>query len=113
MSRRYDEPVDVRRRDDVPAEFLWRGRFYAVRSVLDCWVETGAWWRSPVAAAVYGLEGAEQPEELGQPTGLALDGAERQLWRVEASAGRAHGSGVYELGFDEATGRWTLVAALD
>ena len=76
MSRRYDDPVEVRRRDDDPAEFLWRGRFYAVREVLARWVETGAWWQRPD----------------GSPTGAAptLDG-EREVWRVEASRGRAAG----------------------
>ena len=51
MSRRYDDPVEVRRRDDEPAEFLWRGRFYAVREVLARWVETGAWWQRPEVTA--------------------------------------------------------------
>ncbi len=49
MTRRYDEPVEVRRRDDDPAEFLWRDRFYAVREVLAHWVETATWWQ-PAAA---------------------------------------------------------------
>ena len=43
MTRRYDDPVDVRRRDEDPAEFLWRGRHYAVREVLArCRGSTGA-----------------------------------------------------------------------
>ena len=90
MSRRYDDPVEVRRRDDEPAEFLWRGRFYAVREVLARWVETGAWWQRPEVTA-----------------------GEREVWRVEASRGRDHGAGVYDLCFDWAAGGWTLLRAQD
>jgi hypothetical protein len=92
MTRRYDDPVEVRRRDDDPAEFLWHGRFYAVREVLARWVETGAWWQRP-----------EVPAEAG----------EREVWRVEASRGREHGAGIYDLCFDWAAGGWTLLRAQD
>jgi hypothetical protein len=67
MTRRYDDPVEVRRRDEDPAEFLWRGRFYAVREVLEHWVETAAWWQA------------------GSADSSAL-AAEREVWRVEAGA---------------------------
>jgi hypothetical protein len=104
VTRRYDDPVEVRRRDDDPAEFLWRGRFYAVREVLAHWVETGAWWQSPGAASA-------------GSSALALDSAalhaEREVWRVEASPGRQHGAGVYDLCFDWDAGGWTLLRALD
>lgn len=96
MSRRYDDPVEVRRCDEDPAEFLWRGRFYAVREVLARWVETGAWWQRPDTAV----------------DGGALV-ADREVWRVEASRGRAHGAGVYDLCFDWAAGGWTLLRAQD
>ncbi len=99
MSRRYDDPVEVRRRDDDPAEFLWRGRFYAVREVLARWVETGAWWQA-----------AARPEAA--TTGGALAG-EREVWRVEASRGQVHGAGVYDLCFDWSAGGWTLLRAQD
>lgn len=96
MSRRYDDPVEVRRRDDDPAEFLWRGRFYAVREVLARWVETGAWWQHPEA-----------------PTHGSTLAGEREVWRVEATRGRVHGAGVYDLCFDWAAGGWTLLRAQD
>jgi predicted transcriptional regulator len=96
MSRRYDDPVEVRRRDDEPAEFLWRDRLWVVRAVLARWVETGAWWQAAV------------------PAGAAIP--ERELWRVEATRGRVHGMGVFDLCFDwsatAGTG-WTLARALD
>ena len=131
MSRRYDDQVEVRRRDDVPAEFLWRGRFYVVRDVLDTWVETPPWWRTPAARSVYGIgpdaQDVASSAELSAspvpspapsagtcaPTGLALDEGEREVWRVEASAGRLHGTGVFDLSFDWSTGGWALRRAMD
>jgi hypothetical protein len=129
MSRRYDDPVEVRRRDDDPAEFLWRGRFYAVREVLARWVETGAWWQTAVPAGTgipgTALTGAALTNGAlhGATDGsaaLALDpvghSVERELWRVEATRGRVHGMGVFDLCFDwsATTGTgWTLARALD
>jgi Family of unknown function (DUF6504) len=117
MSRRYDDPVEVRRRDDEPTEFLWRDRLWVVRAVLARWVETGAWWQAAVPA------GAGIPGPTGSTDGssaLALDSAalsvERELWRVEATRGRVHGMGVFDLCFDwsaPAGAGWTLVRALD
>lgn len=129
MSRRYDTEVQVRRRDDVPAEFLWGGRFYVVREVLGHWREAGAWWRGIAARAVLGADTSFGPDAIGDaqtdaqtdaqstaafPAGsLAIDDTEREIWRVEATAGRAAGSGIYDLSFDWATGAWTLARALD
>lgn len=102
MTRRYDDVVEVRRRDEDPAEFLWRGRFYAVREVLAHWVETGAWWQA------------------GQPSAGSIGSigsTEREVWRVEASPGKqipgVAGSGVYDLCFDWAAGGWTLLRTQD
>jgi len=102
MTRRYDDTVQVRRRDEDPAEFLWRGRFYAVREVLAHWVETGAWWQAGQAATA-------DPTSSTGSTGSA----EREVWRVEASPGRVAGSGVYDLCFDWAAGGWTLLRTQD
>lgn len=84
--RRYDEPVQVRLgpREDrsqagqVPDAFLWRNRLYVVREVLATWLEREAWWEAPT---VHGGRGTY----------------ERTVWRVEAGAGRALGTGVYDL----------------
>lgn len=83
--RRYDEPVQVRLsphedrpQDQVPDAFLWRNRLYVVREVLATWLEREAWWEAPVARS-------------GRAT------YERTVWRVEAGAGRALGTGVYDL----------------
>lgn len=37
------EPIEVLRRDEAPAHFLWRGGLYVVRDVLDQWTETEPW----------------------------------------------------------------------
>ncbi|MDQ1629754.1 MAG: hypothetical protein QOI54_3498 [Actinomycetota bacterium] len=106
MSRRYDEPVEVRRRDGEPVEFLWRERLYVIRAVLARWVETGAWWQAATAGSAALAPDADS---------LALS-AERELWRVEAGRGRELGSGVFDLCFDwtaRAGAGWSLTRVLD
>jgi hypothetical protein len=127
MVRRYDDPVDVRRHDEEPGQFLWRGRLYVVRGVLAHWVEAGRWWGAPSAQAVYaadvtggaqapsvqpeGAEAAAETEPVQGPAGV--DDGEREVWRVEAASGRSAGVGVYDLCFDWSAGAWTLLRALD
>jgi hypothetical protein len=105
VSRRYTEvvevpvlgpgapPDEVAVQSDVgraPARFVWRGRLHVVRDVLAHWVEVGPWWR-----------------DLDAP-----GDREREVWRVEAAAGRSATPGVYDLACD-ATGRWTLARLYD
>ena len=66
---------------------MWRGRLYVVGAVLAQWVEVGAWWR---------LRDAE-----GLPVAAHATG--RQVWRVEARAGRTSATGVYDLTQDLGT----------
>lgn len=105
MSRRYQDLVDVRLGDpaehrvklqpgwrrsaqpvvgEVPTLFLWKGQVHVVREVLAQWSQRTAWWRQAAA------EGSDQQA----PEGAVL---EQQVWRVEASAGRMRGSGIYDL----------------
>lgn len=70
-----------------PRAFLWRGRHYAVRSVVATWLDHAPWWR-----------GTTQPV--------------RRCWRVEASAGMVSGSSVVDLACD-ADGTWHLLSVLD
>ena len=134
--RRYADPVEVRQGplDDArdldgqrlgaqgategPQQFLWRGRLWKVRAVLAHWVETSPWWQSTGARAVIGSEKAlAETRERSVPIGDLL--TERELWRVEAGRGRPmtdgepDGGGVFDLAFDWADGRWTLVACTD
>lgn len=93
MARVYGEPVEVQTWEDGrPARFVWRGRMYAVRAVIEHWVVNREWWRDPDVAP-------------GQP--------EMLYWRVEAAAGLGLPSGPYELRRDVAAGRWTLRRVAD
>jgi hypothetical protein len=131
--RRYADPVEVRQgpleeaaqglgaqgATEGPQQFLWRGRLWKVRAVLAHWVETGPWWQSTGVRAVIGSEeSAEETSDRGRtPLGDLL--TERELWRVEAGRGRLttegepDGGGVFDLSFDWAEGRWTLVGCTD
>lgn len=114
-SDRRAERIEVRRRDDIPEQFLWRGRLYVVRAVLACWTESGGWWRG---AGVRALGDGEQPD--GERPGV-IDDSERDWWRVEADSGRlasfddsaSAGTGVYDLCFDWSRGAWSLARVLD
>ena len=64
----------------------------------------------------------KEPAEATTPTGPHPVGdllTERELWRVEAGRGRPttdgepDGGGVFDLAFDWADGRWTLVGCTD
>src|ERR1700678_3428608 len=65
MNQLYGEPVNVRARDDGgPIRFVWRGRLYTVRAILEHWVINREWWRDPGT-----------PGNPGEP--------ELEFWRVE------------------------------
>jgi hypothetical protein len=106
MSRCRRDPVEVRRRRDVPDQFLWRSRLYLVRSVLASWVETERWWLGRAGRA---LVAGETEPEVGE--------TELQFWRVEAASGGrsggASGAGVFDLCFDQGRGQWLLTRVLD
>ena len=120
--RRYEDPVDVRKGwvtgVEGPEQFLWRGRLWKVRAVLAHWVETTPWWQSSGVRAVIGSDEADPQAtpDAGDTTGGDLL-VERELWRVEAGAGRATGDvaggGVFDLSFDWTEGAWLLVGCAD
>lgn len=143
MSRLHVDPVEVQRHDDLPAQFLWRGRVYLVREVLARWVESGGWWRGAgVLALTVGdveaeplapLETAPIPSsprwaqrawgepapDVGAVLGPAsVDDGEQDWFRVEAGCPPLRGTGpastgVYDLCFSWSTGRWSLARVLD
>jgi hypothetical protein len=87
----YGEPVNVQARDDGrPVRFVWRGRLYTVRVILEHWIINREWWQDP----------APLPPEPGQP--------ELEFWRVQASPGPGMTVGVYELRHEPAASTWTL-----
>ncbi len=127
--RRYDDPVEVRRGMvsgaqgpvEGPEQFLWRGRLWKVADVLARWVETGPWWQSAEADAVRGTDEAGEHGEGRSGVAVAtltpVDPlAEREVWRVEAAAGRhatREGRGIFDLVFDWADGTWQLARCVD
>jgi hypothetical protein len=132
--RRYADPVEVRQgplesdgASEGPQQFLWRGRLWKVRAVLAHWVETGPWWQSTGARAAIGSEEATaetDPDPVPQRPFLGDLLTERELWRVEAGRPRPPAttpdgdtetgiSGIFDLSFDWADGRWTLVGCTD
>ncbi|MBE7323245.1 hypothetical protein IEQ44_01085 [Nocardioides sp. Y6] len=128
--RRYDDPVEVLRAPvpdgagapEAPAQFLWQGRLWKVRSVVAHWVETAPWWRSPSVRAVVDAEKGPQvhQEVPTQRSWEELHGelvAERELWRVVAGRPgdpqQGMSSGVFDLALDRAEGCWQLVGCQD
>jgi Domain of unknown function (DUF6504) len=100
MSRVYGEPVNVQARDDGrPVRFVWRGRLYTVRAILEHWIINREWWQDPGVSGPEGPQGPQGPEP-GQP--------ELEFWRIEASPGQGMTAGVYELRRESATDAWTL-----
>jgi len=139
VARTYDDEVDVRTSaaadaaggpgggrtgggGERPEAFVWHGRLHVVRAVLGRWYERRAWWEqdpqreegapalaaAPATAGAAGRAGAapgsRSPRRSGVPS---LD---REVWQVEASAGRTAGCGVYELCREDpaAPGGWSL-----
>ncbi len=135
MVRGYDDSVQVRlapetrpadgRPMDGPSQFLWRGRLYVVREVLGYWRERQSWWSLAPAMAAHGT-GAVDERPATRPAGarMAAAGADREVWRVEAGAGRSAGSGIYDLARDapspvpggptaDEAGQWLLLRVSD
>lgn len=120
--RIYDEPIDVRRGvvsgQEAPEQFIWRDKLWVVTAIVSHWVETGAWWQQAGVAELLGVAAAPGDRWREAPSGADLL-AERDVWRVEAARGRLarfvgpHASGVFDLCFDWASGRWTLTRTLD
>ncbi|AFR09883.1 MULTISPECIES: DUF6504 family protein [Nocardiopsis] len=84
VGRYYGADVTVVEDEGRPARFVWNGRVYGIRRILDHWVTLSS-LRKPG-------EGSWAPE--------------CRHWRVEA--GSAYSQGVYELRHDTITREWTL-----
>lgn len=126
MVRRYEEPIEVRSAaaqtreagsaadgPGAPDAFVWRGRLYVVREVLEHWQERRPWWRDALETVAAGAEVDGGPAGGAEPSGVLAGARERQVWRVEASAGRMAGSGVYDLGADLSPRQWRLLRVSD
>jgi Family of unknown function (DUF6504) len=128
MTRHYDELAQVEcgwAGTAGPAHILWRGRLYRVRDVLAHWVETGAWWRSTAIRSLHdgtvgGPDRAESsavpsavPSAMSSAIDTGWDAAEREVWRVEAQAGRSAPLVVLDVALDTATGQLRVVRSHD
>lgn len=116
----------------APTAFIWRGRLHVVESVLGHWTQRLSWWRAPTGEgpSVEGIEAQDKHEGAGsellgheqehQQEHHAQErhaqererfpALEREVWRVEARAGRLMQTGVYDLTKDD---RWRLVRVAD
>jgi hypothetical protein len=92
-----------------PIRFRWHHRWYAVRTVLEHWVEAGKWWQRAGRA---GQSGAAACPRRDGGVVLGIDDGEREVWRVEAGW-RSGSMGVYDLRFEWGTGRWSLIRVHD
>ena len=110
--RRYDELIHVRRGEgmDAPEQFVWRGRLWQVRDIVTRWLETGAWWDSPLVRSARGDDVGATLTLPAEETDLL---AEHEVWRVLASVGASGSPGVYELDHARGTGGWRLRAVVD
>lgn len=84
VGRYYGSDVTVVEDDGRPTRFVWDGRVYGVRRIIDQWVTLRRDWTPG--------ENSQVPE--------------CRHWRVEA--GSAYSQGVYELRHDTTTGGWLL-----
>lgn len=113
MGRRCGDVVHVREEaagQGVPSAFVWRERFYVVREVLGHWRESTPWWEGAGALALHGL----QPGVDGAAGGRGrATGADAEVWRVAASAGRRAEVGTYDLGRPGDRGEWRLLRVVD
>ena len=119
MSRLHADAVEVQRRHDEPAQFLWHGRLYVVQEVLARWTESGGWWRTAAVQALSSGAGSSDGSVAGSgpdehvPGSASVDDGEQDWFRVEAGAGRLAGTGVYDLCFSWSSGSWSLAKVLD
>ena len=109
MNEVYGEPVQVQARDDGrPVRFVWRGRLYTVRVILEHWVVNREWWRDSHADPVTRDERGHRVQR-GLPGQRGLrDPPELEFWRVEAAPGLSLPTGVYELRREPAIDNWVL-----
>jgi Family of unknown function (DUF6504) len=55
-----DNTVNVQARDDGrPVRFVWRGRLYTVRAILEHWIINREWWQDPDPLGYSGPSGPE------------------------------------------------------
>ena len=113
------ELVEVRRGliagQEVPAQFLWRGKVWKVCEVISHWVETSAWWEQPGVAALLGVtDGTTTLCPSGLRVSDLISWASASTGGSRQERGRlVDASGVFDLAFDWSDGSWRLVRCID
>jgi len=109
--------------EQVPTAFLWRGRLYVVRAVLGHWSQRRPWWREALDPRE-DTDLPDSPDSRADAAGAqrvvgglrTVAELEQDVWRVEASPGRLHQAGVYDLareGRGDSSCSWRLLRVAD
>lgn len=48
----------------VPVSFCWNNRWFPVEAVLDCWEDTGCWWKGELEKTFFRIASGKQIFEL-------------------------------------------------
>ena len=109
--------------EQVPTAFLWRGRLYVVRAVLGHWSQRRPWWREALDPREDTDLPVSRDSRADAAGGQRVVGSlrtvaelEQDVWRVEASPGRLHQAGVYDLareGRGDSSCSWRLLRVAD
>ena len=111
MSRLHVDAVEVQRHDDVPAQFLWRGRLYKVREVLSRWTESGGWWCSAGVLALSMGDAAEVTDPLAPLETAPIPSSPRWAQRAWGEPAPDVGAAVGPAAIDDDEQDWFRVEA--
>lgn len=65
MSKRYQDPIELKLADRRPQAFVWRGRNYEIKEVLKRWTVSGDWWQKE-SRRLHAVVTAKRYGEWGQ-----------------------------------------------
>jgi hypothetical protein len=103
VTKRYDEPIEVRGipGEGAPRSFRWRGRRYDVDQHLGSWREGGEWWDGARA------RDREYHRLLARPADAFATGD------VDADGFLRSVAAVYDVYLDRARGDWRITRVWD
>lgn len=65
MVKLKDCAVNVRtNHSQVPLSFCWNDTWFSVEAILDCWKDTGCWWKGEVEKTFFRVASRKQVFEL-------------------------------------------------
>ncbi|CAN5613080.1 hypothetical protein BH24ACT26_BH24ACT26_05290 [soil metagenome] len=98
MTKRYDEPIEVRADNfdgGALLAFRWRGRRYDVDQHLGSWCEAGEWWTEA-------RRDREYHRLLARPTGALATG------EIDSDGFLRSAGAVYDVYLDRTRGDWRI-----